>query len=452
MKQDIQNLNFRNSPEAEQAVIGALLLESEAIYQVNDILTAEMFYSPKYGIIYNAISTLCNKGTKPSLPLVMKQLDSTGELTEIGGAYELSLPTTVVCSSIGIEDHARYVMDLYLSRKLAMAGMKILSLANDASLDVDDSINDSIKAIELISNELIGDSKLSDLSNLSIQSMRMYEERKRMSKNSIKIGITTGLELIDKATNGGFKPNELIILAARPAMGKTALALHFAKSAAKTGVSAVIFSLEMGAESLTNRLILSECNINSEKFKVGKLTDEDEMKLSNTVNELYNLPISVDDSAKMTIQKIKNRAKSLQRNGKCGIIFIDYLQLIDMRSSNKNYNRESEVSQCSRECKLLAKELKIPVVVLCQLSRQVEARAEKIPLLSDLRESGAIEQDADVVMFIHREEYYNKAAEPGKGFIRIAKQRDGACGDIPIHYTKNLSKFSDNPINEKFPF
>jgi replicative DNA helicase len=213
----------------------------------------------------------------------------------------------------------------------------------------------------------------------------------------------------------------------------------------------MVFSLEMDVQGLTNRLILSEQDIDQHRFSTGRLFDDEEMKLCNAANSLYGLPLTIDDTSGLSVQQIKSRARSQQIKGKCGLVLIDYLQLADMRTQNKTYNREQEVSQASRAAKIMAKELGVPVILLSQLSRQLESRVVKIPLLSDLRESGAIEQDADVVLFIHRPEYYDeKEAVKGEGILRIAKQRDGAIGDIGFKYNHNLTRIVGK--NEQLPF
>ena len=226
--------------------------------------------------------------------------------------------------------------------------------------------------------------------------------------------------------------------------------LHFAKSASIAGIPVVIFSLEMEVQALTNRALLSESEVNSDRFKAGTLSTEEETSLCQAIGQISCLPISLDDSANISMQQIKTRARELRRKGKCGLVLIDYLQLIDMRSINRSYTREQEVSQCSRAAKIMAKELGVPVILLSQLSRQVEGRSDKMPLLSDLRESGAIEQDADIVMFIHRPEYYSEKAEKGFGVIRIAKQRDGTTGDIRFRYNESLTKITD--YDKELPF
>lgn len=438
-----------NNLETEKAVIGALLVESDAISEVVSMLKPETFYDESLGMIYSVIAGLYSENIKPDMITVTKSLMKSRDLDKVGGPFALSMLSGYIASATNIVEHAQYLHQLWLARSLAVVGMEIAAKAVDPTVDIDDTITGAIKSVEGIAENTDYNSRMSDISFVAKQCIDSYQMRKEKAKNGQDIGITTGLSKLDQVT-GGWKPGQLIILAARPGMGKTALLLHFAKSAAMKGTPIAIFSLEMGGISLTDRLILSECNIDSDRYKFGQLSGEEESMLCNAVNNISFIPISVEDTPNISIQQIKVRARNLQRKGKCGFILIDYLQLIDMRSSNKSYNREQEVSQCSRAAKVMAKELGVPVVLLSQLSRKSEERSDKMPLLSDLRESGAIEQDADIVMFIHRPEYYNKTAEKGLGEIRIAKQRDGATGDIRFWYNHNLTKIAD--YEQQMPF
>lgn len=448
-RKEIISSPLPNNLETEKAVIGALLVESDAISEVISILKPETFYDESLGMIYSAIAGLYSENIKPDMITVTKSLMKSGDLDKVGGPFALSMLSGYIASATNIVEHAQYLHQLWLARSLAVVGMEIAAKAADPTVDIDDTITGAIKSVEGIAENTDYNSRMSDISFVAKQCIDSYQMRKEKDKSGQDIGITTGLSKLDQVT-GGWEPGQLIILAARPGMGKTALLLHFAKSAAMKGTPIAIFSLEMGGISLTDRLILSECDINSGHYKFGKLSAEEESMLCNAVDNISFMPISIDDTPNISIQQIKVRARNLQRKGKCGFILIDYLQLIDMRSSNKSYNREQEVSQCSRAAKVMAKELGVPVVLLSQLSRKSEERSDKMPLLSDLRESGAIEQDADIVMFIHRPEYHNKTAEKGFGEIRIAKQRNGATGDIRFRYNENLTKITD--YDKELPF
>lgn len=441
-------ISLPHSEETEKAVIGALLIESGAIGEVVGILNADIFYDAALGKIYSAITSLYENNIKPDLLTVTKTLIRSGELEKVGGPFFLSTLSGNIASTANIVDHAQYLHQLWLARKLAIAGMEITKMATDPTTDIDDVLTAVIKKIEGIAENTAYNSRMIDISTVA-KCIAEYEKRREMAQNGEKIGLTTGLSKLDHIT-GGWKPGQLIILAARPAMGKTAMLLHFAKSASIAGVPVVIFSLEMEVQALTNRALLSESEVNSDRFKAGTLSTEEETSLCQAIGQISCLPISLDDSANISMQQIKTRARELRRKGKCGLVLIDYLQLIDMRSINRSYTREQEVSQCSRAAKIMAKELGVPVILLSQLSRQVEGRSDKMPLLSDLRESGAIEQDADIVMFIHRPEYYSEKAEKGFGVIRIAKQRDGTTGDIRFRYNESLTKITD--YDKELPF
>lgn len=438
-----------HSVETERAVIGALLVESGAIGEVVGILTQDVFYDGKLGKIYRAISGLYDRNVKPDMVTVARELISSGDLDEVGGAIALSELSAGMASGANIVDHSRYLHQLWIARRLAVAGMEITARASDPSNDIDDTLAQSLGDIEAIAVNTAYGSRMSVISSVARDCLENYQNRKERARNGQIQGVSTGLRKLDRLTTG-WRGGQLIILAARPAMGKTSFLLHLAKSAAMGGTPVVIFSLEMSGSSLGDRLILSECDVNGDEYKAGTLPEAGESAICGAIDRISSLPISVDDTPNISMQQIKARARNLNRQGKCGIVLIDYLQLIDMRSGNKSYNREQEVSQCSRAAKIMAKELDIPVVMLSQLSRKNEERSDKMPMLSDLRESGAIEQDADIVMFIHRPEYYDKNAEKGYGELRIAKQRDGATGDIRFRYNNSLTKIFDYELQMPF--
>ena len=441
-----------NDKAVECAVIGALLLESTAINDVVHILSPDMFYYPETNAIYQAIENIYSRGEIIDMIVVSKELATMDMLDKANFATVASM-TENIASSSGIVDHAMYVNQLWLSRNVAVFASKLSVDAVNRSLDISDTIDEAIKQIENISDKTCYNAKVLSVRETAYKALDLYGERKLLAQKGVTSGISTGIHDLDVITNGGWKGGQLIVLAARPAMGKTALMLHFSKSAALSGVPALIFSLEMDNQGLTNRLLLSECDINQYRFASGKLSDKEENSLSRAYERVYKMPINVDDTANISIQQIKTRSKNAKVKGQCGVILIDYLQLIDARSHNKSYNREQEVSQMSRSAKILAKELDVPVILLSQLNRGLESRGDKMPLLSDLRESGAIEQDADMVIFIHRPEYYKETgAKKGSGILRLAKQRDGGTGDIAFRYNENLTQISGYGQNENLPF
>lgn len=447
---DTSSYSLPHNIAAEKAVIGMLLMESTAINEVMSILEPDMFYDANLSTVYSAVRSITDRGDKIDMLSVTRELICIGKLEEIGGPYLISELTMNVASSINIADHARYIHQLYLARKLAVTGQAITARALDQTNDIEEVISESLNEVENVAAKTCYNVNFVSVGEAARRSIERYSEREERVRKGVKLGVPTGLGRLDKCT-GGFKPQEVIVLAARPAMGKTAYMLHMAKTAAAYGIPVAVFSLEMSEESLTDRLMVSEMPLNPDRFKNGYLSNEEKPIMCTAADRLSSLPISIDDTAGLSIQQIKARARNLQRKGKCGMVMIDYLQLIEM-GGGKGYNRENEVRDCSQAVKRMAKELNIPVVILSQLSREVEKREDKIPRLADLRESGAIEQDADIVIFLHRPEYYDIGEEKGKGIIRLAKQRNGDTGDFIFRYNENLSRFGDEGEKLEMPF
>lgn len=443
------NCKLPQNKQVEQIVLGMLMLESTAINEVSLILSPEVFYYPEHAVIYQAIRDLALEGNAPDMMLVFNRLNKENKLDEIGGPYVLTELVSRVASCSNLVVHSQYLHQLYLSRKLVMTGQAITAKAFDSSQDIEDAVADSIKLLEEIANATTFNANSVDLRNAVRDSLSLYQIKKERAATGLKSGIPTGLSKLDKVLSG-LREQQLIILAARPAMGKTAFALNVAVNAAMSGVPVVIFSLEMSCTSLSDRLIISDGRLNANYYRNARLNEAEESEMCNAVDRLSTLPIVIDDTSGLSISQIKSRAKNLQRKGKCGFIVIDYLQLIQMPSQNRSYTRSDEVTQCTREAKQLAKALNVPVLMLSQLSRKCEERADKTPLLSDLRESGSIEQDSDVVLMIHRPEYYDKNEEKGVGVIRVAKQRDGQSGDIDFRYNESLTRFAD--YDTEIPF
>lgn len=438
-----------SSKEIEEVVLGMLMIESHAIHEVSDILSERVFFYEQNATIYEAIKSISEEGNAPDMMLVYSRLSKNGKLESVGGPFYLTQLVTKVASSANLVEHSLYLKQLYIARSLVVAGGKIMGMAYDTTLDVEDTLYEGLKMLESITGEITIGANTVDLSALSRKSMELYHERKESRSEGKIMGILTGLSKLDK-TVCGLKGGQLVILAARPAMGKTAFALHVAMEAAKSGNNTVVFSLEMPGTSLADRMLISTGDLNAAAFRSGTLVESEEKSLYDAVGSLSQLPITIEDTSGLSVSQIKSIAKNLQRKGKCNFIVIDYLQLIDMKSENKFYSREQEVSQCTRELKMLAKSLDVPVLLLSQLSRKCEERNDKTPILSDLRESGSIEQDADIVLMIHRPEYYDKMEEKGTGIIRIAKHRDGRTGDIKFKYNKSLTKFFDYDIDCPF--
>lgn len=443
------NYSLPHNEQVEQVVLGMLMLESTAINEVDILLSPDTFYASSHALIYQAIRDVSLEGNAPDMMLVFNRLNKENKLNEAGGPCILADLVSRVASCSNLVEHARYLHQLHLARMLVMAGQTITAKAIDCGLDIDDTIADSIKLIESVASHTAYGVNSVDLRASVRESMELYQIRRERATEGLRSGIPTGLNKLDRVLSG-LREQQLIILAARPAMGKTSFALNVALNAAMEGVPVVIYSLEMSSVSLSDRLIVSVGRLNANDYRNARLTDAGESEMCNAVNSLSGLPITIDDTSGLSISQIKSRAKNLQRKGKCGLIVIDYLQLVDMKSGNRSYTREQEVTQCSKEAKQLAKSLNVPVVLLSQLSRKCEERADKTPILSDLRESGSIEQDADVVLMIHRPEYYDQTEDKGVGIMRVAKQRDGQSGDIKFRYNESLTCFADYETESPF--
>lgn len=442
---------FRND-EAEKAVIGAILNESQAIGNVS-FLKPEMFYDEKNTKIFKAAQTLYDEGKQIDSITITDQLRKTGDLDVVGGTYVIMEMMINVASSANIEYHAQLIEDEYYRRSVYQVAERAKQMAGDPMQDVGDVLEAVNKDIEAISSQAYNQDENISVAESANMAFQDYFKREQATKDGKPFGIDTGLSTLNRLS-AGWQNTNLMILAARPAMGKTSVMLHMAKAAAKSGKNVVIFSLEMSHLELSNKLILSECDVNANAFRGGRLSTNDIPSLETGAEAILRLSIVINDKSDITVRQIKNNAKMLRKQGKCDVVFIDYLQLVNMRQENKSYNREQEVSQTSRALKIMAKELDIPVIVLSQLSRNCEERKDKRPVLSDLRESGAIEQDADMVMFLWRPEYYNIETYDNKDtkgmiILDIAKGRNIPTCEIEFAYNDQMTKFWEQ---DKKPF
>lgn len=438
--------------ELEEAVLGALLLEKDAYPIVSDILKPESFYEPIHQRIYRSIVTLALEQRPIDMLTVIEQLKKHGELEQAGGAVYIAELTQKVASSAHIEYHARIIAQKYMARQLISFSSEISNYAYDESTDVDDLMQEAeSKLFELSQNNLKKDvTQINPVIEDALKLLNIAANRPEGLS-----GLQTGFTDLDKMTSG-WQRSDLVIIAARPAMGKTAFVLSMAKNmSVNYKYPVAIFSLEMSNVQLVNRLIVNTCEIPGEKIKNGQLAPYEWEQLDHKIKDLYDAPIFIDDTPSLSVFELRTKARRLVREHKVEIIIIDYLQL--MNASGMNFgSRQEEVSTISRSLKGLAKELNIPIIALSQLNRGVEGRAGaegKRPQLSDLRESGAIEQDADMVCFIHRPEYY-KILEDEKGNslvgmaeIIIAKHRNGATGDVVLRFKNEFARFQ-NPQDE----
>lgn len=439
--------------ELERVVLGALLVEPHQIPSVVKILAPEMFYAPKHEAIYRSIVELYDAGEPIDLYAVGKQLQHHGLMPDKITPAELAEVATTAASASHTEAHARTLVEKSIGRRMLEVGREITARASDTRTDIDEVIGYATGELEKIGSLFSGGRIGDHIRAFAAQSLREAEHRAARAARGEVTGITTGLKDLDRAT-GGWQGSQLIVLAARPAMGKTALMLHFAKAAANAGVPVCIYSLEMSGVRLSDRLLLSVADVDTESFRSGRLTSEDWQKMEQAGAEISRLPIYVDDNPTASMRHIKTNSRVRASRGECGMILIDYLQLADTADkTNRTRNREQEVAQASRQAKIMAKELDVPVILLSQLSRSVEGRSDKCPMLSDLRESGAIEQDADIVAFLYRPAYYGiltieelkNADSEGVGILSIAKQRDGATGRIAFRHNPPMTCLSDWP-------
>ncbi|MCL2414013.1 MAG: replicative DNA helicase [Bacteroidales bacterium] len=434
--------------DMEAAVLGALMLEQDAATNAIDIVKPDYFYKPENRTIFEAISMLFNESQPIDILTVTNKLRELGKLEEIGGAYYISQLTNRVASTANTETYARIVEQNYIKRELIRISADITRNAYDETVDVIDTLDSAEKDLLAIGEQSFKTnySNMGDLVHRAIdevKSARSHEDG--ISANAVPSGFTA----LDRITNG-FHRSTLIILAARPAMGKTAFALSMARDmAVRQNKPIAFFSLEMSDMELVTRLISSEAGLNAQKLKTGNLQDYEWTQLMTKTDGLSKAPIFIDDSAALNMFELRAKCRRLKQKHDIQMVFVDYLQLMQ-GSADTRGNREQEISKISRQLKALAKELKIPVLAMSQLSRAVETRGNsKKPQLSDLRESGAIEQDADIVMFIHRPEYYGVNEDEsgnsmlGMADILVEKHRSGPTGTARLKFIKEFAKFAN---------
>lgn len=434
--------------DLEEAVLGAMLIDKKGVDEAVDILSPEAFYKAAHGHIFEAIHTLFEEGEPIDLLTVSEKLKKEKKLEAAGGDFYLVQLTQKVSSSAHIEFHSRIILQKFIQRSLIKISNEIIKESYDDSTDVFDLLDSAESKLYDVTQGNIKTTTESAKS-LVIQAKSRIEE---ISNKEGLSGIPSGFEELDKITSG-WQPSDLIIVAARPGMGKTALTLSMARNiAVGQNIPVAFFSLEMSSVQLITRLISSETELSSEKLRTGNLAEHEWEQLNVKVKALENAPLYIDDTPSLSIFDLRAKARRLASQYGIQIIFIDYLQLMTASLKHKGGNREQEISTISRNLKALAKELDIPVIALSQLSRAVETRGgSKRPLLSDLRESGAIEQDADIVSFIYRPEYYgidewdDEERTPTKNqaeFI-VSKHRNGAQGTIKLKFLGHLGKFDN---------
>ncbi|MDQ0163708.1 replicative DNA helicase [Bacillus alveayuensis] len=424
--------------EAEQAVLGAIFLEPSALTLASEILIPEDFYRAAHQKIFNSMLKLADKGEPVDLVTVTKELADAKILEEVGGVSYLSDLANSVPTAANIEYYAKIVEEKSILRRLIRTATNIAQEGYNREDDVDGLLDEAERNIMEVAQR----KNTGSFQNIKDILVKTYDNIEMLHHRKGEItGIPTGFTELDRMT-AGFQRNDFIIVAARPSVGKTAFALNIAQNVAtKTDENVAIFSLEMGADQLVMRMLCAEGNINAQNLRTGNLTPEDWGKLTMAMGSLSNAGIYIDDTPGIKVSEIRAKCRRLKQERGLGLVLIDYLQLIQGSGRNRE-NRQQEVSEISRSLKALARELEVPVIALSQLSRGVEQRQDKRPMMSDIRESGSIEQDADIVAFLYRDDYYDKETE-NKNIIEIiiAKQRNGPVGTVQLAFVKEYNKF-----------
>ena len=448
------------SPELERAILGALILEPDQLPDVAEIVEISAFVDAKNGKIYGEMLSMLERGDKIDL----YTLSQCQELKGRDMLRYLSELTSVIGSGVNVLDHARQLADTEIRRRLCLFGYE---LAARAVSDPDGVVDWAASNITAIADRVSRPDDIAPLSDVVRATLDDLEQRQQARQAGECIGIPTGLRRLDALT-GGWRGGQLVVLAGRPGTGKSATMLHFARAAAASGVPLCLFSLEMPSGQLAGRMLVGSSGVDSGAFRTGNVDASGWTKIETAGATLSGMPVYLNDSANITMGAIRSQCKAMHRRGRCGMVIIDYLQLLDTTTRNANSTREREIAAASRSAKLLAKELDVPVILLSQLSRKVEERADKTPLLSDLRESGAIEQDADMVLFLDRPAMYGAQtidtnrygliSSDGVGIMHVTKNREGATGRIYFRHNKSLTRITDydspatDAIGEAGPF
>lgn len=434
--------------DLEMAVLGAMLLEGSAIDRVAEFLKVESFSRAEHQIIYETMLDMWRDGKPIDILTVANRLKSKGKLTAVGGHAYLAKLTQKIGSAGHVVHHARIVHQKYLANKFVQAGMRIAMMAADKDADILDVISMSNRILDEANLESVKRGHAREVGIIAGESLKEAEERCAKAKEGGVVGISTGIVRLDRELHG--LQSLLYILAARPAMGKTAVSLHLTLAASSQGKHVCYYSLEMSDTRLVDRLLIALSGVDAHAYRSGRLSDSDWQKLNKTQGMLNTMNIYIDPNPKVSMDYIAAHSRMMKNQGRCDMIVVDYLQLMDMSAGR---TRTEEVGKQTRRAKQITKDMNVPLVLLSQLSRAVELRGGKRPQLSDLRDSGEIEQDADVVMFLHREAYYDRATTEIDGLgevtteglleLIIAKQRDGMVGTIPVYHNPSFTYFDD---------
>ena len=432
-----------HSIEAESSVLGGLLLDNSAWDRVGDLLVDNDFYRHEHKLIYAAIGALINASKPADVITVNEQLQNQGKAEEMGGLGYLNSLAQYVPSASNIRRYAEIVRERSILRKLVSASDEIATNAfNPQGKAIDRILDEAEQKIFNIGEE--GSRMKQGFQSMDTLVVELLDRVQEMADNPNDItGVPTGFYDLDRMTSG-LQPGDMVVLAARPSMGKTAFAINIAEHVAlNEGLPVAVFSMEMGASQLAVRVVGSIGRIDQGHLRTGKLSDDEWPRLTEAIEKLRTVSLHIDETPGLTPSELRANARRLARQcGKLGLIVVDYLQLMSGSGSSGGDNRATELGEISRGLKMLAKELQCPVIALSQLNRSVEQRTDKRPMMSDLRESGAIEQDADIIMFIYRDDYYNKdSKDPGVAEIIIGKQRNGPTGTVRLTFLKNLTRF-----------
>ena len=436
-----------HSIEAEQSILGGLLIDNKAIDRIAGQVSASDFYRNDHKIIFSHISKLIDNNQPADIVTVAESLEQNSELTKVGGVAYLGLIAENTPTASNISGYAKIVRERSIMRNLVDVGSDIVESAfspqgKDAQQLLDESESKIFQIADAGTSEKLG---FVDIKELLPKAAQRIDDLYQLDDPNGVTGVPSGYSDLDQKT-AGLQPGDLIIIAGRPSMGKTSLALNIAEHVGmEAGLPVAIFSMEMGAAQLTMRLLGSVGKLDQHKMRIGQLEDEDWPKLTNALGVLNEAPIFIDEGSALNSYEVRARARRLHRQqGKLGLIVIDYIQLMSSANDQSGENRATEVSEISRSLKALAKELNVPIVALSQLNRSVESRPDKRPMMSDLRESGAIEQDADVIMFIYRDEVYNpETAEKGVAEILLSKQRNGPTGVVKLTFLGQYTRFEN---------
>ena len=441
-----------HSIEAERAVLGAILLNKDAFDAVSSIVKAEDFYSDNHRVIYEALVSIVGKNQRADYVLLSEELKKSQKLEAVGGILYLTNLTTDIVDAYNVEDHAKIVRDKAHLRKLIHVANAVESMAYSEEEETEDIVNRAEQMVLDVSGTTKGESSFSAMRDVVYETIDRINELQR--HKGILTGVSTGFKDLDNLTSG-LQKSDLILVAARPSMGKTAFTLNIAQNVAmKSKKNVAFFSLEMSKTQLVARVLAAVAGINSGRIRNGQLSQEDWGKAINALNDLAEAPLYIDDTSGLTPQLMKKKLRRLiQEHGELGLVVVDYIQLMENGGKKMADNRQQEVSAISRQLKIMAREFNVPLIALSQLSRGVESRADKTPMLSDLRESGSLEQDADIVAFLNRENYQDTedTSDGVETQVIIRKHRNGELGIVKLWFEGAYTRFRDLAYREDDP-